>query len=101
MRIIKTPKNPRINEAEIASFLRHPSNAKEFTVEFMKRSTLEVRVMRATTEYEQHLKGGKLNYDTVEKGLLPVWDLDKEAFRSIPLDSVIIIKVRGKTYSID
>jgi hypothetical protein len=89
-----------LEQAKIASFLRHPMNAKEFTVEFIKRSTLEIRVMKATTRYEEHLKGGTLPYDTVEKGLLPVWDLEKEAFRSIPLDSVVIIKVKGKTYTI-
>jgi len=56
--------------------------------------------MRATTRYEEHLKGGELKYDTIEKGLLPVWDLDKQAFRSIPLDSVVVIKVQGKIYTI-
>jgi len=90
----------KLEQAKIASFLRHPSIAKEFTIEFVKRSTLEVRVMKATTKYAEHLKGGELKYDTIEKGLLPVWDLEKHAFRSIPLDSVVVIKVQGKTYDI-
>jgi len=90
-----------LKQEKIASFLRHPGNAREFTVEFIKRSTLELRVMKATTNYAEHLKGGELPYDTVEKGLLPVWDLEKQAFRSIPLDSVVVIKVQGKTYLID
>jgi len=92
-------KGNKIKEAELASFLRHPAN-KTFTVEFVKRSTGEIRVMNATTQYAEHLKGGELKYDVFEKGLMPVWDLDKQAFRSIPLDAVISIKVKGKTYSI-
>jgi hypothetical protein len=93
-------RNLKLEQAKIASFLRHPSNAKEFVVEFVKRSTLEVRMMKATTRYAEFLKGGELPYDTVEKGLLPVWDLEKQAFRSIPLDSVVVIKVQGRTYDI-
>jgi len=87
-------------EAKIVSLLRHPANSKKFQVEFVKRSTGEVRIMNATTQYEQHLKGGQLSYDPVEKKLLPVWDLDKEAFRSIPLDAVLVIRVKDTEYEI-
>ena len=93
-------KTNEIELKKLASFLRHPTNSKRFTVEFIKRSTLELRVMNATTRYEEHLKGGELKYDTVEKGLLPVWDLDKQAFRSIPLDAVILIKVGRRKYTV-
>ena len=85
---------------ELASFLRHPANSKRFRVMFTKRSTGEIRFMNATTQYEQHLKGGQLAYDANEKKLLPVWDLDKEAFRSIPLDAVLFITIKRKTYAI-
>jgi len=93
-------KNNQLKEAEIPSFLRHPANAKHFVVEFVKRSTGEIRVMNATTQYAEHLKGGELKYDIVEKGLLPVWDLDNQGFRSIPLDAVILIKVKNQKYTI-
>mgnify|MGYP006273575019 CR=1 FL=1 len=75
-------------------------NGKFFTVVFTKRSTGEVRKMRATTNYAKHLKGGTLNYDAKQKSLIPVWDLDKKAFRSIPTDSVTEIHANGNQYQV-
>jgi len=51
-----------LEKAKVHGFLRS-LNGKFFTVEFIKRSTGEVRVMRATTNYESKLAGGDLGYD--------------------------------------
>ena len=76
---------------EVQAFITE-MNGKAFTIEFVKRSTGEVRVMNATTDYAEHLKGGQAAYDFADKALMPVWDLDKQAFRSIPLGAVISVK---------
>lgn len=83
----------------VAEFLKS-LNGKFFTVEFVKRSNGEVRVMRATTNYESHLAGGSPAYNFDEKKLIPVWDLDKKGFRSIPTDSVLVIRAKGDTYKV-
>jgi hypothetical protein len=83
----------------VGEFL-HALKGKFFVVEFVKRSTGEKRVMNATTNYQSHLAGGEATYDFAEKKLIPVWDLGKKAFRSIPLDSVLTIKANGKTFSV-
>lgn len=81
-------------------------NGKFFTVEFIKRSTGEVRVMRATTNFESHLKGGQATYDAKAKNLVVVLDLEAlkatpdKAFRSIPAENVLTIKANGNVYTV-
>lgn len=88
-----------IERAGVYDYLRG-LNGKFFTVVFTKRTTGEVRKMRATTNYAKHLKGGTLGYDPKEKGLIPVWDLEAKAFRSIPTDSVTEIHANGQQFSV-
>lgn len=88
-----------LSKSQVMEFLRN-LNGKFFTVEFIKRSTGEVRVMNATTNYESKLAGGDAAYNFSEKQLIPVWDLQKQAFRSIPTDAVQVIRVAGITYKV-
>ena len=64
-----------------------------FTVTFTKRSTGEVRVMNARRGVKKHLKGGSLGYNATEKGLIPVYDMQKKAYRSIAAESITEIKI--------
>jgi hypothetical protein len=88
-----------IKQDKVGEFLRS-LNGKFFTVEFIKRTTGELRVMTATTNYQSKLVGGELNYDADAKKLIPVWDTQKKAFRSIPTDSVQVIRALGQTYKV-
>ena len=85
--------------AEIHAFLRS-LNGSFFSVDFVKRTTGEARTMRATTNYKSKLVGGVLKYDADEKKLIPVWDMDKKAFRSIPTDAVYEIRAKGATITV-
>jgi len=69
-----------------------------FYVTFVKRTNGEVREMRCRVGVKKHLKGGEKKFSDEEKKLLTVFDLDKLAYRSIPLDQIIRVKVNGKTY---
>lgn len=84
---------------DVADFLRSLKGS-FFTIEFIKRSTGEKRVMTATTNYQTKLAGGDAAYNFDEKKLLPVWDLANKGFRSIPTDAVLTIKAKGNTYTI-
>lgn len=88
-----------MNRSAVHSFLE-ALNGKIFSVDFIKRSTGEKRTMRATTNYRKHLAGGEAAYDFSAKSLIPVWDLDKKAFRSIPTDSVMVIRALGATITV-
>jgi hypothetical protein len=82
-----------IKRDEVAEYVGNING--KFEIVFIKRSTGEPRIMNATTKYAKHLKGGEAAYDFKAKQLIPVWDLDAQAFRSIPLDAVLTIK-RGR-----
>jgi hypothetical protein len=88
-----------LKRESVGDFLKS-LNGKFFTVEFIKRTSGERRVMRATTNYESLLKGGEAKYNFDEKKLLPVRDLEAQAFRSIALDAVLVIRANGNIYNI-
>lgn len=77
-----------------------------FTVVFTKRTTGEVRFMRATLNLKSALKGGEAKYDAKAKSLLIVRDMDAtrngddNPIRSIPWDAVIEIRADKKVYVI-
>lgn len=70
-------------------------NGKMFGVIFTKRSTGEQREMVCRVGVKSKLKGGEPAYDFQEKGLIPVFDMQKQEYRSIPLDAIIALKVDG------
>ena len=39
-----------------------------------------------------------LNYDPVEKGLLPVYDVQKQGYRMINLNSIVEIRAKGQVF---
>lgn len=88
-----------ISKSLVHDFLRG-LKGKIFTVEFIKRTDGSVRVMRCTTNYASKLAGGELAYNATDKALIPVYDLDKRGFRSIPTDAVIRIRALGNNYEV-
>ena len=42
------------------------------------------------------VKGTGMAYNPIEKGLLPVWDMQKNAFRMINLKTVTELKIKGE-----
>jgi hypothetical protein len=74
------------------------SDGKIFSVEFIKRTTGERRHMVARLGVKSHLKGGTKSFDDREKNLLTVFDVQKNGYRSIPLDAIIRVKIGGRVY---
>jgi len=74
------------------------SDGSLFSVEFVKRTTGETREMLCRTGVKAHLKGGVKKFDDKEKNLLTVYDVQKNGYRSIPLDAIIRVKIHGKVY---
>lgn len=71
------------------------TKGKFFTVEFVKRTTGELRKMNCRTGVSKGVKGvGKL-YDPEEKGVVVVWDTQKKAFRSISIEGIISVTSSG------
>lgn len=68
-----------------------------FTSKFIKKDGT-VRVMNCRIGVKRHLKGGKLRFDPVEKGLLTVFDMQKKGYRFINLNTMMYIQVGDTKY---
>lgn len=90
----------KITAAKAAEMLT-ATEGKIFSVKFVKRSTGELREMVARTGVKAHLKGGDAAYKFADKALLSVYDLQKKAYRSIPLDGIVSLKSGGEFYEVE
>lgn len=70
------------------------SDGKIFTVTFTKKDGTE-RVMNCRTGVKKHLKGGELKYSPLDKGLLPVYDIQKKGYRMINASTIKEVKIQG------
>ena len=64
------------------------SKGRFFTVEFIKRTNGENRIMLCRTGVRRGVTGFGLKFNPVDKGLKTVWDCNKRQFRMITLNSV-------------
>lgn len=78
----------------VVNFIRN-TNGRTFAVEFIKRTTGELRLMNCRTGVKKHLKGGTQPYDPKAYNLLTVFDMVSGGYRTIPIDGITRIKVNG------
>lgn len=76
------------------------SEGKIFRVEFIKRTTGELRVMVARLGVSKDVKGVGLAFDPFAKGLLTAYDMQKEQYRMINLDAIVSLKLEGQEYEV-
>ena len=81
------------------AFLSLVNDGKFFGVEFIKRTTGELRQMQARIGVTKHLKGGAKKFDDASKNLLTVFSMDANGYRSIPIDAIQSLTVKGITYT--
>jgi len=65
-----------------------------FSVHFIKKNG-DLRKMVCRLNVKKGVKGVGMSYNPVEKGLLCVFDVQKEGFRMINLDTIQHIQIRG------
>lgn len=75
------------------------SSGSIFNVEFIKRTTGELRSMTCRRGVTKGLKGGQKSFSDKSKDLLTVWDMQAKGYRSIPVDAIQSLKVNGQTFS--
>lgn len=68
------------------------------SVEFIKRTDGSVRKMTFRTGVKRHLTGEGAKYSFREKSLIPVFDMQKREYRSIPTEGIQKLTVGGDTY---
>jgi len=89
-----------IKMAEAAEMIR-TSNGAIFGVDFVKRTTGEVRKMTARLGVKKHLKGGEAAYDAAAKDLIFVYDITAEGYRTIALDAITGLRIGGEKYEVE
>lgn len=89
-----------IKLAEAAEMIRN-SNGAIFGVDFVKRTTGEVRKMTARLGVKKHLKGGEAAYDAAAKDLIFVYDVAAKGYRSIALDAIKAVRFGGEKYEVE
>ena len=76
------------------------SNGRVFTVDFIKRTTGEPRVMNARLGVKKHLKGGTLKYNPASKNLISVFDMQKKGYRMVDIDTIYGLRIDGNDYAV-
>lgn len=85
--------------AKIRAFLKQAAdNGKIFSVTFTKRTTGESRTMLCRLGVTSHLAGGEKKFSDEEKGLLTVFSLDANGYRSISCEAVQRVKIGGQEW---
>jgi hypothetical protein len=55
-----------------------------------------IREMTARFGVKKYLKGGELTYNPEERGYIVVFDVEKQAYRTINMDKLIFLRYNGK-----
>lgn len=77
-----------MNNTTQINHLINQTNGRFFRVSFIKRSNGELRTMIARTGVSKDVNGQGLAFEPRSKNLRVVRDVQKKAFRMIPLDAV-------------
>jgi hypothetical protein len=89
--------------AELVHTLKQSNTV--FYVEFIKKTTGEVRKMKCRGGVTKGLSGGELAFDPKSKGLIGVFDMEKpdgdKSYRFINVEGVLAISGQGKKYVVE
>jgi len=88
-----------VRRQDVAGLLRS-SAGRLFSVWFVKRSDGTLRHMTCRTDVAKGTTGGQLAFDPQDRDLLGVYDVHKRAYRFIPLENVLALKVDGKAFRV-
>lgn len=69
-----------------------------FAVEFIKRTDGSIREMLCRTGVTKGTHGGSMGYKPEDHGLLSVYDMQKQGFRSIPVENILHLSMNGQRY---
>lgn len=88
-----------ITRSQAAALIRS-TKGRIFSALVVKRTTGEERKMVCRTEVRKGVTGRGLSYNPADKKLQIVFDLQKNAFRSIALDGLKELAVQGVRYKV-
>jgi hypothetical protein len=72
-----------------------------FAIEFVRRSDGAIDAMTCRTGVHKGTKGKSMGYDPKDHGLLSVYAMDRKGFRSVPVENIRKLAMRGQRYVAD
>jgi hypothetical protein len=75
------------------------NSKKIFTITFIKKDGSK-RVMNARLDVKKHLHGGTLPYNPKEKALLPVFDMQANAYRMVNTKTITHAKLDNEEFEV-
>lgn len=70
-----------------------------FSVDFIKRSDGTIRHMVCRRGVDRTNGSGRW-YSDEGAGVMTVWDMTKKAYRTVPLEGILTLKINGKEYQV-
>jgi len=89
-----------VTREQAARMVEGYNGSRIFTVTFVKRTNGEIRVMNCRKGVTKHLQGGEAKYSFRDKGLVSVFDMQKQAYRVIALESITAVSFNGVQYKV-
>lgn len=89
-----------MNTEQLRTLIKDLSANKIFGVTFTKKDGT-IRDMTCRLGVKKGTNGMGLNFDPVEKGLLPVYDMVNNGFRMVSLDTVTELRISGTVYRVE
>ena len=83
--------------AELAKLIRRKAGGSFFSCTFTKRSNGETRKMLCKLGTNRKPTGDR-PYEPTDYDLLTVYDVNKRDYRTIPLDGILSLRIRGETF---
>jgi hypothetical protein len=91
---------PITTEQAVQMIADAKKSGKIFTVKFFKRTTGEFRVMNCRGGVYKDLSGGDLRFNPSDHRLIPVFDMQKCAYRMVNCETIQEITIHGKTHRV-
>lgn len=86
---------------QVQTLLKKLAGGTLFKVVFVKRTTGELREMVCRFGVSKGVTGEGLKFDPLEKGLIVVFDMQKKAYRSIPVENIQKLVIRGEVFDLE
>lgn len=84
----------------VKEFRKTVGETQIFSVDFVKKDG-SLRKMIARLGVKKHLHGGTLKYNAEEKSLLPVFDMEKQAYRMVNISTIQEIRFNGEKIKLE
>lgn len=88
----------RIKRSQVSDMLSR--NKRIFGAKFEKKNK-ELRTGSFKIGVTKHLQGGELKYNPSDYDLIPVFDMNKQAYRMINLNTLIELTIKGEKIEIE